>query len=645
MSLRYQKKIILLVCVVLFIAGSLYFVNSAAGNFCTTSPCSCGTACQNGGNEVSNGYNTIDSCQDGSEDIYEYVHDITITDLNSSVFRTGDTIEIDAYVDCDLDGDEISFVYHNGTGWRSFHDVTCAISGKTHYYKNLTLDSVPGNHTIRITLAFSGTTGMICAYDHDSIYSDTDDLSFEVQDSAADLNNPSVTAVLPSPGRVYFSDSNLVINISANVSDDNAVSNVSANITWSTKSEIINMVNTIGSKYEGNFTNTTDITRYDVTILAYDSNGNLNNTETTYFFINATTNLTITYPEDGNLYPALPSVVDYTISEGPVVDITWVDHNGVEILYGVNKWLGLLITDNSSVDNYQYANLSQSFFVSNDMYVNRLSVLLKINGTGTNNSRIEIRNSTNGLPSNISLAYASINNSQLNASFRWLNLTLNHTILLRANTSYWLVLVPNGTAGNFTSWAANADLYTGGNFSQNSSMDLVFKLIDKYRFNASFTPSESTEFFQAFANTSFGTISSSLVIANFDFTSPQINDYYFSPEDIMGQDPGSLINITANVTDNLAVKNVTFHYKLQNESTWINKTMSAISGLYVANFNVSDETNISYKITAIDTSNNQQETFDNSLEILYEWNWTIIPEELNATGVTINMNKTISNLS
>lgn len=184
------------------------FSAAEAGNFCPgTSPCSCGTNC-NGGNEVSNGYNTIDSCQDGPEHSYEYVEDITITGLNSSTIMAGDTIEIDAYVDCDPEGDEITFAYHNGTAWKAFHDVSCNTDGKEHFYKNLTLDNVQGNHTIRIAMAFAGTTGMICSYDNDAVYSDNDDLKFFARSIDGDSDAPSVRDAAPQAGIYNNTDRN-----------------------------------------------------------------------------------------------------------------------------------------------------------------------------------------------------------------------------------------------------------------------------------------------------------------------------------------------------------------------------------------------------------------------------------------------------
>ncbi|MCM2325653.1 MAG: hypothetical protein NDI94_04265, partial [Candidatus Woesearchaeota archaeon] len=67
--------------VFVILSAMLFSVQADPGGFCYTSPCSCGLACQDGGNESANGYNTFDSCRDGTVDTYEYVHDIFLTSL------------------------------------------------------------------------------------------------------------------------------------------------------------------------------------------------------------------------------------------------------------------------------------------------------------------------------------------------------------------------------------------------------------------------------------------------------------------------------------------------------------------------------------------------------------------------------------
>ena len=142
------SKIWLFVILLIIAISIIQIASAAPGAYCEESPCTCGSACQNGGYEISNGFNTIDSCQDGPEDAYEYVHDVTATDLGGGgVFLGGDTVTVDAYLQCDSDGDEFSLVYNNGTSWKSFYDNTCSIIGKKHYYVNLTLDNVEGDHS------------------------------------------------------------------------------------------------------------------------------------------------------------------------------------------------------------------------------------------------------------------------------------------------------------------------------------------------------------------------------------------------------------------------------------------------------------------------------------------------------------------
>lgn len=634
-------KLINKTSLVLIFLLSLSYAMAAPGNFCITSPCACGSSCQDGGNEVSNGYNTIDSCQDGPEDSYEYVHDINITNLNATNFAGGHTIQIHATVDCDLDGDEISFVYHNSIEWNSFFDVTCSGDGKSHYYQNLTLSDVAGNHSIRVTLAYSGSTNMICAYTYDSVYSDTDDISFYVE-SSGDNIKPTVKDISPSD-QTFFYQNNLSINISVNASDDIAISNVSANISWSTKSELIQLVNFSGL-FQGNFTNTSDLSRYDITILAYDTSGNLNDTQTSYFYINATTNITITYPSEGVLYPSKNPSVEYFLTPGSDIYQSWIKINDNNTIHGMNKKISFEDPDNTCEQNYQ-RNLSQSFYASRDTYVRQISVKLKKNGTGSNFSRIEIRNNSNGNPSNIIRAYAEINNSLITTNYTWINFTLNQTIILTGDLYYWLFLTENGTAQNHYCWQSNLNYYAGGNYSNNASKDLLFKIFDRNRFNLSFTATDSTLYFQAYANTSQGLISSAIVTSYFDKTTPTISEYSYAPTEIFSLDPNVTINISANVSDNLQIDFIYLQHKYQDNSTWTNISMQNISGLYTLNLTLTEESNVTIRILAKDTSHLQILSSNSTLPVFYDWNWTISPAQFNSTGVLLNTNITIGNLS
>jgi len=78
-----------------------------------------------------------------------------------------------------------------------------------------------------------------------------------------------------------------IIEISVNLTDATPISSVRANITKSdSTSEIINLVNAGGDKYNNSFIAPNLIGRFNVSIIVNDSAGNINNTEATYFIVN-----------------------------------------------------------------------------------------------------------------------------------------------------------------------------------------------------------------------------------------------------------------------------------------------------------------------------------------------------------------------
>jgi len=100
-----------------------------------------------------------------------------------------------------------------------------------------------------------------------------------------DTLRPNVTIITPAPASTYPQYSNVLIKV--NVTDNGLVSNVTANISvpgggW----QLVTLIYNATSKlYERNFSNTATTGRYNITIIANDTTGNYNNTETSYFFI------------------------------------------------------------------------------------------------------------------------------------------------------------------------------------------------------------------------------------------------------------------------------------------------------------------------------------------------------------------------
>lgn len=95
---------------------------------------------------------------------------------------------------------------------------------------------------------------------------------------------PNVTAVTPAPGTIYTQSE--AIYITANVTDDTNVSKVRADITYPNGTTVPLQLNlAVGNKYSKLFNATNQIGQYNVTIVANDTSGNRNNSETTNFKI------------------------------------------------------------------------------------------------------------------------------------------------------------------------------------------------------------------------------------------------------------------------------------------------------------------------------------------------------------------------
>ncbi|MEM4336956.1 MAG: LamG domain-containing protein, partial [Candidatus Woesearchaeota archaeon] len=94
--------------------------------------------------------------------------------------------------------------------------------------------------------------------------------------------NPSVKNITPPKNSSYKNGS--VINITANVTDNYKLDKVFVNVSWNNGSWVSEMTN-ISEIYNATFTNTSAEGVYNITIIANDSFGNINNTEKSYFII------------------------------------------------------------------------------------------------------------------------------------------------------------------------------------------------------------------------------------------------------------------------------------------------------------------------------------------------------------------------
>jgi outer membrane protein assembly factor BamB len=197
--------------------------------------------------------------------------------------------------------------------------------------------------------AVAGSHNLTIAVDPDNV----------IQNESSETNNnittavnvtaipPSVTNITPVAGTNFTANS--AVEITANVTDNVAVDTVFANITLpNSTSQMLQMFNSSGSIYNVTFSNTTLLDRYNVTIIANDTAGAVNDTETTYFNILAQAGCNISVLIDGvnatsftNAGEPYNVTVNVTYENGSAFDTTV---NAVEC-NGLNQFALIQSTD------------------------------------------------------------------------------------------------------------------------------------------------------------------------------------------------------------------------------------------------------------------------------------------------------------
>ncbi len=162
--------------------------------------------------------------------------------------------------------------------------------------------------------------------------------TLKVNYTSMDNTAPSVILVSPTPGQ-NFNQTNYVL-IAVNATDDYAVDTVLANVTWdSTYQQIALVYNSGTGLYEANFTNTTYVVsipeRYNISIFANDTSGNVNNSITGYFYVND-----ITPPYISIIQPANNS--NYALNQNVSISVNVTDYyyDNVNAVYANITWSG-----------------------------------------------------------------------------------------------------------------------------------------------------------------------------------------------------------------------------------------------------------------------------------------------------------------
>ncbi|MFH0874636.1 MAG: hypothetical protein V1859_01775 [archaeon] len=518
--------LIALACLIFFSSILSYNIFATAGSTCATQNyiCACDPNCQ-GTYEYLNGYNTIDSCSDGSDQSsWEYVEKMIITNLNSTDFTGGNRVQVYAQYFCYL-GDRVSIAYTNysngaSTIWRNIFSGTCPKYNFWDKYLNYTLDVNGGLHAFRFIIAYPGAAQMTCGGGYSS--SDTDDIAFYVL-AKPDLEYPSITAMSPRQENIEYV-SNLRVPIIVNATDATGVARIWVQIKWPGTLTYLNLTYFSGNQYNNTFSGMSNITRYNITIYANDTLGNYG-TNTTYFFLTNNNGVNITSPVFSRTYPYRNISLNFNVIDNntPYQEVYYILNNGDKVYFPENY------NTNNSIGgafyySTNYSNLSQSFVSLINYSTNLINLKIKKNSTSLTFAKAQIRADNNGVPSANSLAEGVFNSSNMTtSSYDWFNITLNSTISISSGVRYWIVVNETRT-DNFFELEANSDIYNSGNASIGTntiSDDILFKVFSPYSyFYAPFEAQEGSNTIDACALDSLGFLECSYSNFKADTTPP-----------------------------------------------------------------------------------------------------------------------------
>ncbi|MFH1786146.1 MAG: hypothetical protein ABH829_00630 [archaeon] len=286
-----------------------------------------------------------------------------------------------------------------------------------------------------------------------------------------------------------------------------------------------------------------------IVLYANDTVGNMGGSSLVSFSVDSQVpNITITSLQNGTYYTSQNISLNYTMYED--FGLAWLyydlNYTGNSSLAGTLYKVYNTPAGTTELDNAGSA-LAQSFTTDHAMNVSNITVRLKLSGGSLTNASLQIRTDSSGAPSGTVLASIPINQSLLSASFSWLSLVPNQTASLGNNTRYWLYLTP-GYSGNYFSWEASSDTYSGGQIYGDSSHDLLFAVYDKYQYQEYLTVPDGRTTLLVYANDSAGFVGSSSVTFFVD-TEPPRHSLVSSTDPL---EAGSLQTIWATVVDGVS---------------------------------------------------------------------------------------------
>ncbi len=369
---------------------------------------------------------------------------------------------------------------------------------------------------------------------------------------------PAVVNLTPVNTSIF--EAGNVIEISVNVTDGGGVENVSANITLPNASvtELPLFNHSFLDKYNASYTIPFLLGNYNVTFIANDTSGNLNNSEETNFTATDTTapSLVNATPVNTSLFE-IGSVIEISIN---VTDGIGVANVSANITLPNASVTELPLFNHSFLDKYN-ASYSVPLLIGN------YNITFIANDTEGNLNNTEETNFTATDTTAPSLVNATPVNTSLFEIDSIIEVSINVTDLVGVENVSANITLPNASV-------TELPLFN-------------HSFLDKY--NASYRiPLHIGNYNITFiANDTEGNLNSSET-TNFtatDTTAPTVVNQ--TPVNTSVFAVGSVIEISINVTDSVGVESVTANVTLPNAS---------VTGLTLANASFADTFNVSYTV-------------------------------------------------
>jgi hypothetical protein len=334
---------------------------------------------------------------------------------------------------------------------------------------------------------------------------------------------------------------------------------------------------------------------HTVIFYANDSYNNMANSITRYFSIDTTQNdttpptITVWSPTNGTYYTSASVLANMTLSEA-----------GSNATYSLNG------TANVSMGNISTTSWNLTLTLSDGLH----NITFYANDSSTNKNT-----------GNSSTIYFYVD-------------TQAPQNVLKNNTP----ISPNDTVNIacYSQWTDNIGLDYGylehnetgtavnsSQISLSGTSDWINYTVDSTNTTPSIIQCKAYAFDKAgLVNTSSWTITVT------DATSPIVENISYLPNTAADLDPNVMVNVTANVSDNVGLSSVLIQYKLNTSDSWTESIMSQVAGsMYRGNF-IPAAGNYSFRIFANDTSNNTNTSSIMNISVNLDKTWinvTTIP--------------------